>query len=75
MRELNVNELQTVSGGTGSSGEISGYQGAGAVLTVLAAGAAVSTAPISGPVIGLAWGVAAGLAIAQAIANNSGSGN
>lgn len=68
MRELNVVEIDQVDGG---DGQISGYQGAGAVLAVLATGAAIATAPISAPVIGLALGVAAGLAAAQALADNS----
>ncbi|WAT15385.1 hypothetical protein [Xanthomonas fragariae] len=59
MREISIDEVQLVSGG------ISGYEGSGAILTVLGTGAAVATAPISAPVIGLALGAAAGLAIAQ----------
>lgn len=61
--EITVEELEIISGGSG--GYISGYQGAGAILTVLGVGAAIATAPISAPVIGLALGAAAGLAIAQ----------
>lgn len=63
MREISMDEISAVDGG------ISGYQGAGAVLTVLGTGATIATAPISAPVIGLALGVAAGLAIAQYMAN------
>lgn len=50
---------------------ISGYEGAGAILAVLATGAAISTAPISAPVIGLALGASSGLAVAQWLAENS----
>jgi len=64
MRELNAQEVENVSGG-----EISGYEGAGAALTVLAAGAAISTAPISLPVITIAVGAAGGLAGAQFLAD------
>ena len=63
MRELNMNEINAVDGG-----QISGYEGAGAILTVLGTGAAVATAPISAAVVGLALGAAAGLAIAQFLA-------
>lgn len=66
MRELNASEVSEVSGG-----DISGYEGAGAILTVLATGAAIATAPISAPVIGIALGAAAGLAAAQALADMS----
>lgn len=52
-------------------GDISGYEGAGAILTVLGAGAAVATAPISAPVLGIAFGAAAGLALAQFLADFS----
>ncbi|AZR34148.1 hypothetical protein [Xanthomonas vasicola] len=62
MREMSIDEVQLVSGG------ISGYEGSGAILTVLGTGAAIATAPISAPVIGLALGAAAGLAIAQYLA-------
>lgn len=62
MRELSMDEIGAVDGG------ISGYEGAGAILTVLGTGAAIATAPISVPVIGLAIGAAAGLAIAQYLA-------
>lgn len=60
--EITVEELQIISGG---SGGISGYEGAGAILTVLGVGATIATAPISAPIIGIALGAAAGLAIAQ----------
>lgn len=63
MRELSMDEISAVDGG------ISGYEGAGAVLTVLGTGAAIATGPISAPVIGLALGVAAGMAIAQYMAD------
>ncbi|XUP37861.1 hypothetical protein WAE31_10530 (plasmid) [Xanthomonas axonopodis pv. vasculorum] len=59
---MSIDEVQLVSGG------ISGYEGSGAILTVLGTGAAIATAPISAPVIGLALGAAAGLAIAQYLA-------
>ncbi|WP_134980122.1 hypothetical protein [Xanthomonas axonopodis] len=62
MRAMSIDEVQLVSGG------ISGYEGSGAILTVLGTGAAIATAPISAPVIGLALGAAAGLAIAQYLA-------
>ena len=64
MRDLQVNEIQAISGG-----EISGYEGSGAVLAVLGTGAAIATAPISAAVVGVALGVAAGLAIAQWMAD------
>lgn len=64
MRQLTEGEVQNVDGG------ISGYEGAGAILTVLGVGAAIATAPISGAVIGLAIGAAAGLAAAQWLASN-----
>lgn len=63
MRELTMDEVNAVDGG-----QISGYEGAGAVLTVLGTGAAIATAPISAVVVGVALGVAAGLAIAQFLA-------
>lgn len=58
MRELNTMEIENVSGG-----QISGYQGAGAVLAVLGAGAFFGT--IGAPVLAVGIGVAAGLAVAQ----------
>ena len=64
MRELNVSEVNEVSGGG-----ISGYEGAGAILAVLGTAAAIATAPISAPIIGIAVGAAAGLAAAQALAD------
>lgn len=63
MRELTMSEIDAVDGG-----QISGYEGAGAILTVLGTGAAIATAPISGVVVGIALGAAAGLAIAQYLA-------
>lgn len=63
MRELNVNEIEAVSGGY-----LSGYEGAGAIMTVLATGAAISTAPLSAVVIGISLGAAGGLAFAQFLA-------
>lgn len=65
MKQLTQTEIQNVSGG------ISGYEGSGAILTVLGVGAAIATAPISGAVIGLAIGAAAGLAAAQWLADNA----
>jgi hypothetical protein len=64
--EISVDELEIISGG---SGGISGYEGAGAILTVLGVGATIATAPISAVVIGISLGAAAGLAIAQACAS------
>ena len=64
MRELNVSEVNEVSGGN-----ISGYEGAGAILAVLGTAAAIATAPISAPILGIAIGAAAGLAAAQALAD------
>jgi len=60
MRELNVNEIEAVGGGY-----LSGYEGAGAIMTVLATGAAISTAPLSAVVIGISLGAAGGLALSQ----------
>ncbi|GHA74995.1 hypothetical protein GCM10007067_10090 [Lysobacter bugurensis] len=62
MRELNINEVAVVDGG------ISGYEGSGAVLSVLGTGALMAGGAISAPVIAVAVGVAAGLAIAQFLA-------
>ena len=50
--------------------EFSGYEGAGAILTVLGAGAAIVAAPLSPIVGGIAIGSAAGLAIAQYMADH-----
>jgi len=58
MKELNLKQVEGVSGG-----QISGYESAGAVLTVLGAGAALG--PIGAPVMVGALAVAGGLAIAQ----------
>ena len=58
MRTLEMNEVEVVSGG-----QISGYEGSGAALTVLSAGAALG--PVGLPVVAVALGVAGGLAIAQ----------
>ena len=66
MRTLQLNEIDEVNG-AGSEG----YVGAGAVLTVLATGAAIAAAPITVAVVGLALGAAAGLAAAQWLANNT----
>jgi len=63
MRELNMNEIETVGGGY-----LSGYEGAGAILAVLGTGAAISTAPLSAIVIGISLGAAGGLAFAQFLA-------
>ncbi|MFZ5844196.1 MAG: hypothetical protein ACOY3E_15015 [Pseudomonadota bacterium] len=60
MRTLEMNEVQQVSG---AAEQISGYAGAGAVLTVLGSGAAMG--PVGVPVMVVAGAVAAGLAIAQ----------
>ena len=64
MRELTMKEMEQVSGGNGDG--ISGYEGAGAILTVLGAGAAISA-----PVIGFSLGAAGGLATAQFLADYS----
>jgi hypothetical protein len=64
MRELNMTEIDDVSGG------INGYAGAGAILTITGFLAAVSTAPVSVPVLVVAGSVAGGLAIAQWWASN-----
>ncbi len=69
MRELTMKEMEQVSGGNGDG--ISGYEGAGAILTVLGAGAAIASAPISAPVIGFSLGAAGGLATAQFLADYS----
>ena len=64
MRELNVSEVNEVSGGN-----INGYEAAGAILAVLGSGAALAAGPLAAPVVGIALGAAAGLATAQAIAD------
>jgi bacteriocin-like protein len=69
MRELSTTELETVSGG--DFPQISGYDGAHAILVVLGTGIAISTAPISAPIIGIALGAAAGLTVAQTLAYRS----
>jgi hypothetical protein len=61
LTELSPSEIDRVSGG------ISGYEGAGAILTVLGAGAAI--APVGAVVIGIGLGAAIGLAGAQFLAN------
>lgn len=77
MRELTTAELEQVAGAGGQwtrgapiressgIGFISGYQAAGAVLTVLASGAAIASAPLAVPVIVFGVSTAAGLAYAQ----------
>lgn len=65
MRELTVNEIDRVSGG-----DISGYQGAGAILAVLGAGAlAANPVGLSAIVLGIGFGAAAGLAGSQFLAD------
>ena len=66
MRNLTVEELDSVSGGV-----LDGYSGAGLVMGVLEFGALAATAPISAPVLGIAAGVAGGLVVAQMIADLS----
>lgn len=61
MRHLTQSEVQNVGGG------ISGYEGSGAVLTVLGVGLALG--PIGVPVVGIALGAAGGLALAQLLAD------
>lgn len=63
MRELSGAEISEVSGG------LDGYQAAGAIMSVLTAGAMIATAPISAPVLGIAFGAAGGLAVAQYLAD------
>jgi hypothetical protein len=69
MRELTLEETELVTGGNDK--QISGYEGAGAVLVVLGTGAAIATAPISAPVVGISLGAAGGLATAQFLADYS----
>jgi hypothetical protein len=77
MRELTNSELEQVAGASGAwtrgaprretpgVGYISGYQAAGAVLTVLASGAAIASAPLAVPVVVFGVSTAVGLAYAQ----------
>lgn len=64
MRELSNEEVEQVAGGY-----ISGYQAAGAILTVTAFGAAIATAPLSAAVVTIAVSSAGGMAVAQAWAD------
>jgi len=63
MRELNVNEMKEVNGGTDD--DISGFEGAGAIMAVVGFGSLFT--PIGIVTGGIAIGSAAGLAIAEFI--------
>lgn len=65
MRELTEQEVMQVGGG--QAPQISGYQGAGAVGSVLALGAAAG--PLGPVVLGIGFGSMFGLASAQFLAN------
>ncbi|MBL4942291.1 MAG: hypothetical protein JKY81_11590 [Colwellia sp.] len=59
MRELNVNEMEQVNGGS----DINGFEGAGAIMAVVAFGSLFT--PIGWALGGIAIGAAGGLAAAE----------